>query len=102
MPCAVQWGAFLVSHGMNPLPSEGVVIESGRTIHPATLEGEFARSVTTVGLDLAKPVFARIWLAAGFTDLRRGFDGLARRPLPPTAGIEGGDVQGACRQWRLQ
>lgn len=87
---------------MNPLPSEGVVIESGRTIHPATLEGEFARSVTTVGLDLAKPVFARIWLAAGFTDLRRGFDGLARRPLPPTAGIEGGDVQGACRQWRLQ
>lgn len=92
----------MVSHGMNPLPSEGVVIESGRTIHPATLEGEFARSVTTVGLDLAKPVFARIWLAAGFTDLRRGFDGLARRPLPPTAGIEGGDVQGACRQWRLQ
>ncbi len=87
---------------MNPLPSEGVVIESGRTIHPATLEGEFARSVTTVGLDLAKHGFARIWLAAGFTDLRCGFDGLARHPLPPTAGIEGGNFQGDGRQWRLR
>jgi len=60
-------------------------------------------SVTTVGLDLAKLGFARIWLAAGFTDLRRGFDGLAaRHPLPPTAGIEGGDFQGDGRQWRLR